>query len=183
MATTTAATRGLYGLMAEFEDPDAIVAAARRAREAGYTRLDGYSPYPMEELIEALAVPRTILPWIVLAGGIAGCAGGFALQIWISVIDYPLNIGGRPYLSLPAFVVPSFETTILLGAIAAVVGMIALNGLPRPYHPVFNVPSFSMASSERFFLCIEAADPRFDREQTRRFLESLGPVGVSDVAE
>lgn len=182
MATVTAAP-GLHGLMAEFDTPGAVVAAARQARQAGYTKVDGFSPYPLEELIEALEVPRTILPWIVLAGGIAGCIGGFALQIWTSAIDYPLNIGGRPYVSLPSFVVPAFETTILLGAIAAVVGMIALNGLPRPYHPVFNVPSFSMASSERFFLLIEAADPRFDRTATRRFLEGLKPVEVSDVAE
>lgn len=179
---STSATPALYGLLAEFDTPDAVIAAARRAREAGYTKLDGYSPYPLEELIDALRLRRTRLPWFVLLGGIVGCAAGFALQIWTSVVDYPLNIGGRPYLSLPAFIVPAYETTILFAAIAAVIGMIAFSGLPLPYHPVFNVPSFSLASSERFFLSIEASDPKFTHEETRRFLEGLGPVGVYDIA-
>ena len=180
---TAPATPGLYGLLAEFDTPDGVIEAARRARAAGYVKLDGFSPYPLDELMEALRLPRTKLPWLVLAGGLAGCAGGFALQIWTSVVDYPLNIGGRPHLSLVSFIVPAYETTILLAAIAAVFGMIALNGLPLLYHPVFNVPAFSLASSERFFLSVEVADPKFDRDQTRRFLEGLGPVGVYDIAE
>lgn len=179
---STSATPALYGLLAEFDTPDAVIAAARRAREAGYTKLDGYTPYPLEELNDALRLRRTRLPWFVLLGGIVGCAAGFALQIWTSVVDYPLNIGGRPYLSLPAFIVPAYETTILFAAIAAVIGMIAFSGLPLPYHPVFNVPSFSLASSERFFLSIEASDPKFAPEETRKFLEGLGPVGVYDIA-
>ena len=171
-----------WGLMAQFDSATAIVEAARRARDAGFTKLDAYSPYPIHQLDEALRLPRTILPWLVLAGGIAGMLGGFALQYWASVIEYPINIGGRPLASWPAFVVPAYETTILLAAITAVVGMIALNGLPRPYHPVFNVPEFAAATGERFFLTIEADDPKFDPVLTRRFLEELRPLGVSDVA-
>ncbi len=173
----------LYGLMAEFDSPGAVVEAARKAREAGYRRMDAYTPYPIHQLDEALALPRTKLPWIVFFGGIGGMLGGFGLEYWISAVDYPLNIGGRPYGSWPAFVVPAYETTILFAALTTVIFMIALNGLPRPYHPVFNVPSFSNASADRFFLCIEAADEHFDTAGTRTFLEGLHPLGVTDVAE
>lgn len=181
---TTSGMPGLHGMMAEFDRVDAIVEAAKRAREAGYTRLDATSPYPVEELIEALRLPRTKLPWLVFFGGLGGTCAGYGLEYWASVIAYPLNIGGRPLHSIPAFIVPAYETTILFAALTAVVGMIALNGLPRPYHPVFNVPAFAAsASADRFFLIIEAADPKFDQVQTRRFLESLHPLGVSDVAD
>ena len=173
----------LYGLMAEFDTPGALVAAARTAREAGYRKLDAYTPYPVHQLDDALALPRTKLPWIVFFGGIAGMLGGFGLQYWISAVDYPLNIGGRPYASWPAFVVPAYETTILIAALTTAIFMIGLNGLPRPYHPVFNVPAFSNATGDRFFLCIEAADERFDAAGTRTFLEGLHPLGVTDVAE
>ena len=173
----------LFGLMAEFDSPTAIVDAARRARDAGYLKLDAYTPYPIHQLDTALRLPRTILPWLVLVGGFAGMAGGFGLEYWTSVIDYPLNIGGRPLASWPSFVVPAYETTILLAAITAVVGMIALNGLPRPYHPVFNVPAFTNATADRFFLSIEAVDPKFDLVATRQFLEELHPLGVSDIVE
>lgn len=172
----------LFGLLAEFDSTTAIVDAARRARGAGFTRIDAYSPFPIHELDGALNLPRTKLPWLVFAGGIAGMLGGFALQYWTSVIDYPINIGGRPLASWPAFIVPSFEMTILFAALTAVVGMIALNGLPQPYHPVFNVPAFGNASGDRFFLSVEATDPKFDLVETRRFLESLRPLGVSDIA-
>ncbi len=171
-----------FGLLAEFDSPTAIVDAARRAREAGYTKIDAFTPFPIHELDEALRLRRTILPWLVLGGGIAGMLAGFALQYWTSVIDYPINIGGRPLASWPAFIVPAFETTILFAALTAVIGMIALNGLPQPYHPVFNVPAFGNASGDRFFLSIERADPRFDQTATRQFLESLHPLGVSDIA-
>jgi Protein of unknown function (DUF3341) len=171
-----------WGLMAQFDSATAIVEASRRAREAGYTKLDAYSPFPIHELDQALALPRTKLPWLVLCGGITGTLGGLLLQYWTSVIAYPLNIGGRPFASWVSFVIPAYETTILLAALTAVIGMIALNGLPLPYHPVFNVPEFSSASGDRFFLTIETIDPKFDAVATRRFLESLHPLGVSDVA-
>jgi ActD protein len=171
----------LYGLMAEFHAPADVVAGARAAREAGYRKLDAYSPYPIEELAEALHLQHSRLPLLVLLGGIAGLVAGYGLQYWASVIEYPMNVGGRPFHSWPAFVVPSFETTILFAALTAVLGMLALNGLPEPYHPVFNVPSFALATRDRFFLCVESGDPRFDETETRRFLEGLS--GVTAVAE
>ena len=176
--------RGLHGLMAEFGDPAAVVAAARRAREAGYRVMDAYTPYPIEELSEAMGWhTRGRLPKIVLAGGIIGCLSGAALQYWASAINFPLNIGGRPLNSWPSFIPICFELTVLVAALSAVFGMIFLNGLPMPYHPVFNVAEFALASRDRFFLCIEAKDPRFDPKDTKRFLESLGPAGVYDVAD
>jgi hypothetical protein len=175
-------TPTIYGLMAEFDTPTALVAAAERARLAGYRRMDAFSPIPIEELSEALGIRRTKLPLIVLLGGIAGCLGGFGLEYWASVIEYPMNIGGRPFNSWPQFVPIMFETTVLGAALSCFFGMWALNRLPQPYHPVFNVPAFVRASTDRFFLCIESGDPRFDRDQTWRFLEGLHPVGVSEVA-
>jgi hypothetical protein len=171
----------LYGLMAEFDDPNAIVAAARRAYTEGYRRMNAYSPYPIEELSEAIGFHSNRLPLIVLIGGILGCVGGYALQYYTSVIDYPINVGGRPLHSWPAFIPITFETTVLGAAIAAVLGMLALNGLPMPYHPVFNAPRFELASRNHFFLCIETRDPKFDAEATRRVVESLSPHEVSDV--
>ena len=173
--------RKLYGLMAEFDTPTEVVEAARSAYEEGYRSMDAYSPYPIEELSEAIGFHRNRLPLIVLIGGIVGCVGGFALCYWASAITYPLNIGGRPLNSWPAFIPVTFETTILVAALSAVFGMLALNGLPQPYHPVFNVPSFETASRNHFFLCIESKDPKFDPEATRAFLESLGPREVTDV--
>jgi hypothetical protein len=170
-----------YGLVAEFESPTALVHAAASARKAGYRKMDAYSPMPIEELHEALGLPETRLPLIVLGGGLTGALAGYGLQYWASTIAYPFNIGGRPLHSWPAFIVPTFETTILFSALAAVVGMIALNGLPMPYHPVFNAKRFAMASRDRFFLCIESDDPKFDETGTRQFLESLGPREVNDV--
>jgi hypothetical protein len=175
-------TPTLHGLMAEFETPTALVAAAERARLAGYRRMDAYSPIPIEELNEALGLRRTRLPLLVLLGGIAGCIGGFSLEYWVATMAYPMNIGGRPFNSWPQFIPVTFETTVLGAALACFFGMWALNKLPQPYHPVFNVPAFVRASTDRFFLCIEAADPRFDRDGTWRFLEELHPVGVSEVA-
>jgi hypothetical protein len=177
MATDTA----LYGLMAEFDDPNVLVAAARSARKAGYRRMDGYSPFAIEELAEALGVHHTLVPLLVLIGGIVGAMAGFGLAYWVSVIAYPINVGGRPFNSWPAFIVPTFETTVLFAAATAVFGMLALNGLPKVYHPVFNVPRFALASRDRFFLCIEARDPKFDLHATRQFLEGLGAREVTDV--
>ena len=170
-----------YGLVAEFESPAALVRAANQAREAGYRNMDAYSPMPIEELHHALGLPHTKLPYIVLGGGLLGALAGYGLEYWASTIAYPFNIGGRPLHSWPSFIVPAFETTILFAAAAAVLGMIVLNGLPMPYHPVFNAKRFAMASRDRFFLCIESRDPKFDQTVTRRFLESLGAREVSDV--
>ena len=172
----------IYGLMAEFDNPRALVAAAEKARLAGYRQMDAYSPIPIEELEEALGLRRTRLPILVFLGGLFGGLGGYALQYWTQTMVYPMNVGGRPFHSWPQFIPVTFETTVLGAALTAFVGMWALNRLPQPYHPVFNVPEFARASTDRFFLCIEAPDPRFDLRATRQFLEGLHPVGVSEVA-
>ncbi len=171
----------LYGLLAEFHSPQEVVEAAERVHAAGYRKVDGFSPFPIEELSEALELHKSHLPKLVLGGGLAGLVGGFGLQYWASVIEYPMNIGGRPFLSWPAFIVPAYETTILFAAGAAVLGMLALNGLPEPYHPVFNVPGFALASRDKFFILIEATDPKFDRAETARFLKGAGASDVSEV--
>jgi hypothetical protein len=173
----------IYGLLAEFEDPAALVEATARAHAAGYRRLDAYSPFPIEELHHALGDPPSRLPLIVLLGGLAGCIGGYGLQYWVSAIAYPVNVGGRPFHSWPAFIPVTFECTILVAALSAVLGMLALNGLPQPYHPVFNVARFALASRNRFFLCIEAVDPKFDLEGTKQFLDSLHPREVTTIAD
>jgi Protein of unknown function (DUF3341) len=173
----------IYGLMAEFDEPSLLVAATHRAYEEGYRRMDAYSPFPIEELHEALGIHHTRLPLIVLIGGLCGCLGGYLLQYWVSAVAYPINVGGRPFHSWPAFIPVTFECTILVASLSAVLGMLALNGLPMPYHPVFNVPRFALASRNRFFLCIESTDPRFDLENTRRFLETLNPREVTTVAD
>jgi len=171
----------IYGMMAEYPDPEALLEAARRAYERGYRRMDAYSPMPVEGLAEAIGFTRNRMPLIVLIGGLTGAATAFLMMWYSAVINSPLNVGGKPLLSWPAFVPITFELTILFGAFSAVLGMLGLNGLPMPYHPVFNVPNFEMASRNHFFLCIEAVDPLFDREETRRFLESLGPKEVTEV--
>jgi hypothetical protein len=172
----------LYGLMAEFDTPAELVTAAERTRLAGYRKFEAYSPIPIEELNEAMGFRRTRLPLLVLLGGIFGGLAGYGLEYWSQVIAYPMNIGGRPFHSWPHFIPVAFETTVLGAALSAFVGMWWLNGLPQPYHPVFNVPAFERASLDRFFLVIETADPRFDHVATKRFLQGLRPVGVSDVA-
>jgi hypothetical protein len=171
----------IYGVMAEFDNPEMLRAGAERAHAAGYRRMDAYSPFPIEGLAEVIGFKRTQLPLIVLIGGILGGIGGFYLQYWSSVIDYPLIVGGKPYNSWPAFIPVTFETTILGAALAAVLGMLGLNGLPMPYHPVFNVERFALASRDRFFLCIEAADPKFDFDNTIEFLRSLNPSSIHEV--
>jgi len=169
--------------MAEFSDPAEVVAAARKVREAGYRKIDAFSPYPLEALTEALGLHQSRLPLLVLLGGVTGLVAGYGLEYWASVIEYPMNIGGKPFHSWPAFIPPAFETTILFAAVTAVLGMLALNGLPEPYHPVFNVPSFALATKDRFFICIEASDPRFDPDRTWSFLVSLGPRVVAEVEQ
>ena len=172
----------IYGLMAEFDNPTSLVNAARLAREQGYRKLDAYSPFPIEELSEALHLHKNKLPLIVLLGGIAGGVLGYLLQYYVTVVYFPINIAGRPLHSWPAYIIITFEMTILVAAISAVLGLFALCGLPMPYHPTFNVPRFVQASRNRFFLCIEATDPLFDHDKTSDFLETLEPREVSEVA-
>jgi hypothetical protein len=169
--------------MAEFSSAEELLAAAHRAREAGYRQMDAYSPFPIEELTEALGLPKSRLSLLVLLGGLAGLALGYGLEYWVSVINYPVLVGGKPYHSWPAFIPVAYETTILLAALTAAIAMLALNGLPMPYHPVFNVPRFALSTNDRFFLCIEATDPKFDREETQKFLEETHPYQVSEVEE
>ena len=171
----------IHGLMAEFDSPTDLVRAAHRAHAEGYRKMDAYTPFPLEELSEAIGFHHTRLPLVVLVGGILGCLGGYGLQYWVSVIEYPVNVGGRPYHSWPSFIPVTFETTVLVAALSAVLGMLALNGLPMPYHPVFNVKSFALASKDKFFLCIEAADPMYHRAATQKFLESLKPREIAEV--
>ncbi len=171
----------IWGLIAEFDTPSEIVIAARKAYAAGYRRMDAYSPFPVEGLSEAIGFHHDSVALICLVGGLLGLVTAYVLQYWINVIAYPLNIGGRPFHSWPSFIVVSFEMTILFGGLAAVFGMFAMNGLPMPYHPVFNVPSFSFATEDKFFLSIEASDPKFDRVTTYQFLSSLEPRAITEV--
>mgnify|MGYP002624649151 CR=1 FL=1 len=160
----------LYGMLVEFEEPEDLVAAARRVRAAGYRRIDAYTPMPVHGLASALGIRRTRLPLIIATGGVIGAALGLALQIWTSAYAYPLNVGGRPLISWPSFMPVTFEMTILCAALSGVLGMLALNGLPRPYHPLFAVPEFARATQSSFFLCVEARDPLFDPVRTRELL-------------
>ena len=172
-----------YGLLAELGGPDELREAARRVRAAGYRKVEAYSPFPVEGVAETLHPTSTHVPLIVLIGGIVGGLTGYALQYWVHVYAYPINVAGRPYNSVPAFVPVTFEMTILFAALFGFVGLLIANGLPMPYHPVFNVPSFVRASRDRFFLCIQASDPLFSPILTRAFLEQLGAREVSDVAD
>lgn len=170
-----------YGLMAEFRGPHELLRAARRAYSEGYRKMDAYSPEAVEGLAEAIGFRRTRVPLIVLLGGLAGCFGALFMQQYSAAVAYPLNVGGRPYNSWPSFIPITFELTVLAAALSGVIGMLALNGLPQPYHPVFNVPEFERASHNGYFLCIEAADPHFEAERTRSFLETLRPLSVYEV--
>jgi hypothetical protein len=171
----------LYGLIAEFDTPDQVVEAARQARSQGYRVMDAYTPFPIHELFEAMEDYRTWVSPIVLTGGITGASFGFLMQTWTTVFDYPINVGGRPLFSWPSFIPITFESMVLFAAFSAVFGMLLLNGLPKPYHPVFNVPGFERASVDRFFLCIEARDPLFERSETMRFMQDLGPRRITEV--
>jgi hypothetical protein len=174
---------GLYGLLAEFDNPAALVHAARSAHEAGYRRMDAYAPFPIEGLPEALGFHRTRMPLLILIGGIVGAASGFALQYYCAVISYPINVAGRPLNSWPSWIPVTFELTVLIASLTAVFGLLALCGLPMPYHPLFHVPRFSRATRDAFFLCIDSNDPRFERTATKDFLAGLHPREVSEVPQ
>jgi hypothetical protein len=171
----------LYGLVAEFEDVEPLVDAARKVRDAGYKRVDAYTPFPIEGLAETLGKVDVKVPFTMLGGGLLGFTGGFGFLIWATGIDYPLNIGGRPLFAWPSFIPISYELTILLACLLGIGAMIFFNGLPMPYHPIFNTPNFDRATTYRFFLGIEAGDKNFDRVETRRLLESLHPLRVSEI--
>jgi Protein of unknown function (DUF3341) len=171
----------IYGIMAEFDSPQALVDAAKRTHEAGYQKIDAYSPFPIEGLAEEIGFHRNAVPLVVLIGGIVGGLTGYIMQWWMSAVDYPINVGGKPPHSWPAFIVITFEMTILFAGLSAVLGMLALNGLPMPYHPVFHVPRFALASKDRFFLIVFSSDKKYDANGTRSFLEALQPRSISEV--
>jgi hypothetical protein len=171
----------VYGLMAEFDDPEDLVVASQRAHDAGYREMDAYSPFPIHGLDDAIGFKDSKVQWMMFWGGVIGAAAGFALQAYANGMDYPINVGGRPFISWPYFFPVTFESTILLSSFAGVLGMLGLNGLPKPYHPVFNAPRFDLATQDRFFLCIEAKDPKFEIDETARFLEGLGSLSVEEV--
>lgn len=173
----------IYGLMAEFRTGDALLEATRCARDDGYRELEAYAPYPIEGIAEAVGFKRNRVPLMTLLGGFAGGIGGYLLQWYSAVVDYPINVGGRPLHSWPSFIVPTFELTILGAALAAVFGMLAANGLPRLYHPVFNAPDFEQVTRNRFFLCLPARDPHFDAKRSKAFLQGLQPLSVAEVPE
>ena len=176
-------TAPLYGVLAEFGTPKTLLVAAQMAYAEGYRKMDAYSPYPIDGLAEAIGFEKTRVPLVVLIGGIIGGGTAYGMQYYSAVWDYPLNVGGRPLHSWPAFIPITFELTILFAAFAAVFGMLLMNGLPKPYHPVFNVPEFKLASQTRFFLCLKASDDRFRTAEARSFLETLGALAVREVEE
>ncbi len=171
----------VYGLMAEFDTVNDAIVAAHRVYAAGYRKIDAYAPFPVEELSEAIGFQRNGVALICLIGGLLGGTAAYVLQWWVNTAGYPVNIGGRPLHSWPAFIIVTFEMTILFSGLSAVFGMLALNGLPQPYHPVFNVPQFDAASRDKFFIVIFATDKKYDPQATREFLESLNPTSVAEV--
>lgn len=173
---------GIFGVAASFDNPEDLLVAAEKAREAGYTKMDAYTPFPVHGLADAIGFRDNRVPWIIFIGGVLGAIGGYGLQYYVSVIDYPMNVGGRELNSWPQFIPVTFECTILFAALGAVFGMLALNGFPKPYDPMFNAPGFERASQDRFFLCIESDDPRFDPNDTMKFMQTLNAEQVTEVA-
>lgn len=173
----------IHGLIAEFETPTALVSATAKAHQEGYRRMDAYSPFPIEELHHALGAPASKLPMIVFLGGLIGALAGFSLESWANAVAYPINVAGKPFIAWPMFIPVTFECTVLGASLSAVFGMLALNGLPQPYHPVFNHGSFAAATKDRFFLCIESQDPKFSLERTRAFMQTLGSREVTTVED
>lgn len=172
---------GPYGLVAEFDSPETLMDAAEAAREAGYKKMDAYTPFPVHGLSEAIGFSDKKVPWTVFLGGLFGCFLGYSMEWYTSTIDYPLNVGGKPFNSLPAFIPVAYESAILCASFGAFFGMLIYNGLPKPYHSIFNTPRFERCTQDRFFLAIEARDPKYDRDDTRRFLEGQKPLQVSEV--
>lgn len=173
----------IYGLMAEFDTPEQLIHAVEKARAAGYRYMDAYTPFPVEGLAHAMGLKRNMVPFVTLLGGLAGGLSGFGLQYWVAAITYPQNIGGRPLNSWPAFIPVTFELTVLGAALCAVFGMLALNRLPQPHHPVFNVPRFSHASADRFFICIEARDRKFHLAEAARLLQDAQAHHITEVTD
>ena len=183
MTHDTAAAPALYGVMAEFGTADALIAATRKARQAGYTRMDGYSPYPIGEVADELGFPRSEIGAVMFIGGLVGATTGFLMQYYLNGVEYPVNIAGKPYFSWPQFVPITWELLVLTASLSGLIGLLALCGLPQPYHPVFNVPQFARATRDRFFLVIEAVDPQFDAARVKEFMGTLGAISVEEVPE
>jgi len=183
VSETTNATPAVYGVLAEFTNADALIDATRKARLEGYSRMDGYSPYPVGEVADELGFPRSEIGAIMFIGGLCGASFGFLMQTWVSVYDYPLNIGGKPFWSWPQFIPVTWALLVLTACLSGLFGLLALCGLPQPYHPLFNVPQFVRATRDRFFLCIEAIDPKFDLNQVKAFMATLQPESVEEVPE
>ena len=183
MTTTPDDGTAVYGLLAEFETADGLIDATRSAAAKGYSRMDGYSPYPIGEVADALGFPRSEIGAIMFIGGLCGATIGFLMQFYLNGIDYPLNVGGKPFFSWPQFVPITWELLVLSASLTGTIGLFALCGLPQPYHPVFNVPQFARASRDRFFLVIEAIDPNYDEKSTKAFLTTLNPVSIAEVPE
>ncbi len=181
MSMTTTTENPVYGLMAGFDSAQELVAAAHKAHDEGYKKMDAYSPFPIEGLAEAIGFHKNGVALVVLIGGLIGGLSAYALQYWVAVITYPVNIGGRPYHSWPSFIIVTFELTILFAGLSSAIGMLALNGLPQPYHPVFNVAEFAKASDNKFFLVVFSSDPKYDAARTRSFLTGLSPRMVAEV--
>ncbi|MFM7323035.1 MAG: DUF3341 domain-containing protein [Armatimonadota bacterium] len=182
MAHGSSSAPAVHGIVAEFDDPDALVAAVKRARAAGYRKFDAYSPFPIHGLAEAMEFNDVRIPWMAFFGGLTGCMLGLGFQTFVAVVDYPWNVGGKPLFSWPQFIPITFEATVLCTGLCTFVTQFALNGLPRPYHPMFNAHNFERATQDRFFLCIESRDPQFEASSTTQFLTELGSLQVSEVA-